>query len=101
MSDDPGALRTVWFEDHPRSHLYRPIVDDHPEGVVRNEFNHLHRAIDRDAAMGAPAPNQGPDADRSTGQLLELHHRVPAWVVANMINGGELKDLPQRSVDEL
>jgi hypothetical protein len=50
---------------------------------------------------GVAAPDYLSDSDRSVGQRLELHLRIPARMVANVMHRDELKDLGRWPVDDL
>jgi hypothetical protein len=76
-------------------------MDNHSESLAGLELYDLHRPLNGSTAVGVASADDCPDADGAIRYLLELHVRIPARMVADVLMSVEMKRLGHWSVDYL
>jgi hypothetical protein len=62
------------------------ILDADGEGTFLLPLDDLHLALDRLTPADIPSSDLGSEADRTVRDLLEVHVRVPARVIADVLD---------------
>jgi hypothetical protein len=75
------------------------VVDLRRHDAVGVEFHDLHLAFNRRAPPRIHPFDPSADPYRAVGEQLEVHVRIPARVVADVLDGVEAPDVGDRAID--
>ena len=75
-------------------------MDPEREGPGWVELRALHGPVDRGSGAGVPASHDRPYPERPGRQLLELHLRIPARMVREVLEADELEHDLRRPIDD-
>jgi hypothetical protein len=82
-------------------YLDRTIMGNHANSPIRFELHNLHRSLNGPTASGVDSFDDCSDADWPTRYLLELHVRIPARVVTNVLMSEETEYISNGALDYL
>jgi len=82
-------------------YLDRTVMGNHAHLPIRFEPHNVHRSLNGPTASGVDSFDDGSDANGTIRYLLELHERIPARMVANVLMSEEAEYIRNRAIDYL